>query len=161
MAIADDFNIIGPPREVLRTVQAFAHEIKDSGLEIRREKCGILWPHASPVPSFLRQFSDDTHIPIITGAMETLGSIVGFDEDKINKWLDNRVDSFDPFFDLLSRDDFHVQTAMLLLRQSAAPSLGHLARVIPPTLLEPYARRFDQRVIGVAATKLAPKSSSC
>lgn len=64
--------------------------------------------------------------------METLGSIVGFDEAEICKFLAKRVNSFEGFFKLLSRADFRVQTAIF----------GHLARVIPPKILAPFAPEF-------------------
>jgi hypothetical protein len=87
VAIADDFNILGPPAAVIETFKAFLREIKDSGLEVRMVKCGILWPHKGPVPAVVREFVTETQMPVYTGAMETLGSVVGFDKQLIHNGL--------------------------------------------------------------------------
>ena len=117
-------------------------------------KCGILVPDINSVPELIHECVTETKIPLYTGAMQTLGSIVGTHEPTIRNWLNKRTASFDQFFRLLSRDDLSTQIAMTLLRESTVPSLGHLARVLPPSLLKPFAERFDDMVVKSAATKL-------
>jgi hypothetical protein len=49
------------------------------------------------------------------------------------------------------------QTAQLITRYSAVPSLVHAARTVPQTILRPHAEAFDRRVLSVVQTILGVK----
>ena len=44
VAVADDLNIFGNPESVFRAFTKFDKSLPNSGLVIRKEKCGVLWP---------------------------------------------------------------------------------------------------------------------
>ena len=121
---------------------------------MRRNKCGILWPHSSPVPELLTAEAATRGIAIHLGAMPTLGAIVGFDAAWISQWLNTKVQKQKPLFDLLQRAELPAQVALLLLRLSAVPSMGYLMQVTPPPLLAQHAQHFDGLVLETAIQRL-------
>ena len=135
VAIMDDFNMVGPYLQIFQAFDRFETLLKDSGLEIRRNKCGILWPHNAPIPEALKTEADKRNITIHTGAMSTLGAMVGFDIDKISKWVGKKLEKHQRLFELLSHDELPAQIACLLLRLCAVPCMGYLLRVTPPPIL--------------------------
>ena len=153
-AITDDFNVVGPFMPVLQTFDRFEGSLKDTGLEIRRNKCGILWPHKEPIPEQLAKEAQARDIKIETGAMATLGAMVGFDMDKISAWVGQKLQKHEKLFELLRRDELPAQIACLLLRLCAVPCMGYLLRVTPPPILRDHARLFDAQVIETAARRL-------
>ncbi len=74
VAIADDLNLIGSPQAVFTAFENFSKSLADkhSGLSIRANKCGVLWPHAGEVPEEIRALAAKHGIPVHTGTMETL-----------------------------------------------------------------------------------------
>ena len=86
--------------------------------------------------------------------MITLGAPVGFDRARMDAWLREQVDSHSRFFKMLLRPDLPVQVAFLLLRQCLIPSMGYLARVVSPRVLESHAVSFDHTVMRTASEKL-------
>ena len=86
--------------------------------------------------------------------MVTLGAPVGFDQARMGAWLREQVDSHSRFFKMLLRPDLPVQVAFLLLRQCLIPSMGYLARVVSPRVLESHAVSFDDTVMRTASEKL-------
>ena len=71
----------------------------------------------------------------------------------MDAWLRGQVDSHSRFFKMLLRPD-PVQVAFLLLRQCLIPSMGYLARVVSPRVLESHAVSFDDTVMRTASEKL-------
>ena len=156
VAIADDRNLVGPPEQVFTAFENFDKALvtRRTGLTLRKEKCGLLWPHPEPLPEAVRALAARHGVPVSLGTMETLGALVGRGDDQVSQWLAGRVQSHDRFFTLLCHDDLPVQIAMLLLRMCAIPMMGYLARVIPPRLFLPHARTFDARVLDTAFRRL-------
>src|SRR5690349_9622400 len=93
--------------------------------------------------------------------MVTLGSMVGFDMDKISKFVEEKLKKHERLFSMLNRGDMPAQVAALLLRLCALPCMGYLLQVIPPPIIRQHAQTFDDSVIQTAINKLAlPKSLS-
>ena len=154
VAVADDLNLIGPVGEVLRVFDDLSSDIRDTGLRLRASKCGLLWPHRTHLPAEFSKAAENRSIPIFHESMVTLGAPVGFDQDGMNTWLRGQVESHSRFFKLLLRPDFPVQVAFLLLRLCMVPSMGYLARVVPPRVLATHATTFDDMVTCTASEKL-------
>ena len=56
----------------------------------------------------------------------------------ISEWLREQVESHSRFFKLLLRPDMPVQVAFFLIRLCIIPSMGYLARVVSPRILDPH-----------------------
>ena len=116
-----------------------------------------MWDTLASQRTYSRSFegrSDKRNITIHTGAMSTLGAMVGFDIDKISKWVGKKLEKHQRLFELLSHDELPAQIACLLLRLCAVPCMGYLLRVTPPPILAEHAQRFDRTVIETAARRL-------
>ena len=50
VAVADDLNLVGPVRDVLRVFDDLAKDISGTGLRLRAAKCGLLWSHNVRIP---------------------------------------------------------------------------------------------------------------
>ena len=85
----------------------------------------------------------------------------GLGEDRvgISEWLRERVESHSRFFKLLLRPDMPVQVAFLLLGLCMIPSMGYLARVVSPRILDPHATAFDTTIKQTASAKLGLPAS--
>ena len=153
VAITDDFNIVGPYKDVFRAFDRFSRSIGPSGLTLCRPKCGVLWPH-SPMPSEVQALATERAIPTYLGTMETLGVLLGRGDSATHTWLDGQIESHAEFFRMILRPDLPVQAAMILLRMSAIPRLGYLTRVLPPRLTATHAATFDSLVLNNVIRKL-------
>src|SRR4051812_8772200 len=93
--------------------------------------------------------------------MTTLGAMVGLDQAKIMNWVADKVAKHKKLFDLLQHAEMPSQISALLLRMSALPTMGYLARTIRPHLLAEHAQQFDSMVLETATLKLGlPKDLS-
>ena len=159
--IMDDLNLVGAFKPVLEAFDRFEASLVDTGLEMRRDKCRILWPHPTPIPEDLQYEAEKRQIKIETGAMTTLGAMVGLDQEKIMNWVAEKVAKHKKLFDILQHAEMPSQISTLLLRMSALPSMGYLSRTIRPHLLADYAKKFDLMVLETAVSKLnLPKALS-
>jgi hypothetical protein len=156
VAVADDLNLVGSPEGVFRAFTKFGKSLHNSGLVVRKEKCGVLWPSLSvPPPESVRTPASQLGLTLHCGVMQTLGVLVGSGDPLIDEWLTSQVASHQPFLDALVHPELPAQVALLLLRLSAVPLLGYLTRTIRPSLLAPHARRFDMMVMDTAQRKFA------
>ena len=154
VAVADDLNLVGPVRDVLRVFDGLAKNISGTGLRLRAAKCGLLWPHNVRIPDDVSEGTSARSLRIFKGFMVTLGAPVGEDRTGINEWLQERVETHSRFFKLLLRPDMPVQVAFLLLRLCMIPCMGYLARVVSPRILDSHATAFDNTVMRTASEKL-------
>jgi len=53
VAVADDLNIIGKAQGVFQAFTNFQKSLTGTGLVIRTEKCGVLWPKATEPPELI------------------------------------------------------------------------------------------------------------
>jgi hypothetical protein len=155
VAVADDLNLIGNPEGVFKAFKRFETSLHGSGLVLRREKCGVLWPKSGPVPDSVRLPAEQMNITLHYGVMHTFGVLVGSGDDHFHRWLADQIDSYVPYLKLLEHPELPAQVAMLLFRLSVIPSVGYLTRVIRPSILAPHAKNFDQLVLDSVQRKFA------
>jgi len=55
IAIADDLNLIGSADDVMTAFDNFDRDLAGTGLVLRKEKCGLLWPHATACPERIQR----------------------------------------------------------------------------------------------------------
>ena len=93
---ADDLNLVGSPEGMFRAFTKFDKSLHNSGLVVRKEKCGVLWPSLSAPPP-----SAQLGLTLHCGVMQTLGVLVGSGDSQIDEWLTSQVASHQPFLDAL------------------------------------------------------------
>jgi len=129
-------------------------DLAGTGLVIRKEKCGLLWPRGVACPDDIQAASLKRGLQLSHGIMLTLGMLVGSGDQEIDAWLADRVTNHKRYFDLILHPELPVQIAMLLMRLSAVPQMGYLSRVVPPRLLRRHAVAFDNMVMAACVQKL-------
>jgi len=154
VAIADDLNLVGQAPAVFKAFDRFEKKLQGTGLILQKAKCALLWPRPT-LPESVRAEANKRGLVCRVGTMEALGGLVGCGDDAFNLWLQDYIDGFQPYFDMLLHPELPVQVMMLLLRLSAIPKIGYLTRVTPPRLLEAHAKRFDNMVLNTFLQKCA------
>ena len=115
---------------MFRAFAKFDKSLPNSGLVIRKEKCGVLWPSlATPPPDSLRNSVTGAGLTLHCGVMQTLGVLVGSGDPQIHEWLERHIASHQPLLDTIVHLELPAQVAMLLLRLSVVSLLGYLTRV--------------------------------
>lgn len=142
VAVADDLNLVGRYDSVFAAFDRFVDLTRDSGLVLQRYKCGVLWPRSEDVPARLRELAGARQLPVVTGSIRTLGTLVGNDRGALKAFLKHITDGYGPLTKLLSHERMSVQVALLILRHSIIPSFNYLSRIVPPPLLAPHCVSF-------------------
>ena len=87
--------------------------------------------------------------------MPALGAMVGWSPDGIAKWVkDKMVRTHTPFFEAISHKALPAQHALALLRLCMLPRMNFWTRVLPPDVVAPAAKAFDDLVLETALRKL-------
>ena len=154
LAILDDFELEGPPKDVLAAFKRVSSEAKACGLELVVSKSKALWPRqTSPQPEIVTQVLD-LGLTLVYGSTDSLGALVGHDDVAIRKWALEKAKSHNQLFADLLHPALPVQHAMAILRFCAIPRMNYLTRVVRPDLLRPACEYFDRKVYETSLTKL-------
>jgi len=142
LAILDDFELEGPPKDVLAAFKAVSSEAKACGLELVVCKSKALWPRqTSPQPEVVAQVLD-LGLTLVYGSTDSLEALVGHDDVAIRKWALEKAKSHNQLFDDLLHPALPVQHAMAILRFCGIPRMNYLTRVVRPDLLRPACEFF-------------------
>jgi hypothetical protein len=94
VAIMDDLTLYGPPESVFRCYDSLLQSLADTGLQLNIQKNKVLWPSpTAPTPESVLNGIKQRGLTLEIGAMEVLGTMVGLDSDKIQKWIHEHVKS--------------------------------------------------------------------
>ena len=88
-------------------------------------------------------------IELVRRSIKTLGGIIGCDENAVISHIKDKVNSYQPLFDILTHPKMPPQAANGLLRICASNKFNYLARIHPPRLTHDAAKDFDARRIEV------------
>ena len=94
-------------------------------------------------------------LEIVRETMEVYGAPLGLSVEHRAEWLDRKVRTHDPMFELLKHHKLPTQVATLLLRVCGLPRVNFLTRALPVNVTELAMRRFDESVMSVLHTKLS------
>lgn len=151
-AFFDDINVTGTPEQVTQALTIFQRELPKMSLQCNTAKSHVAYFHdrdEDPLPRAMKKALADADIQIHDRWMETVGAIVGKDEDAIREGLANQLDKDsgrDAFFHRLTLAALTTSSAMQLLRQCAVPQLNYLLRCTPPSCIDGQAAKFDRLV---------------
>ena len=135
------------------SVDNFVGDLPPTGLSHNKAKSGALLP--SNVSPELREFVKERGVTIYYGSMPALGAMVGWSPDGIAKWVkDKMVRTHTPFFEAISHKALPAQHALALLRLCMLPRMNFWTRVLPPDVVAPAAKAFDDLVLETALRKL-------
>ena len=159
-AFFDDLNVEGAPAEVMKALAALKEMLADISLEVNTSKSHFAYFHGDeePLPRSILQTLADNDIQRHERHIETVGAVVGRDEEAIREGLGEMIAAGrgrDAFFSRLLLPELSVHSAMLLLRQCAVPQLNYLLRCTPPPCMKDQAVAFDALVRQAALDLLA------
>ena len=92
-AVHDDFTAVGIAASIAEVVGRFAAMCEREKITPAWQKCTILWPHPTAIPTELREVCDQYGMRIVTGSMELLGGVVGNDRVSIQNKLTTHISS--------------------------------------------------------------------
>ena len=155
----DDLNLAGTPKKVMVALDALQRLLPSVSLKCNTAKSHFAYFHQddAPLMQSIRDRLAENNIEEHFEWMELVGGVVGKDDTAIRTGLtslSNASAGRDAFFRRLQFDELSVQSAMLLLRQSAVPQLNYLLRCTPPVCVAEQATTFDENVLDSARTKL-------
>ena len=78
------------------------------------------------------------------GILPILGTVVGLDPIKKMNWVTKKVETWQPIFDALQRDDFPSQVSLLIARWTGTAKHNHLARSLPPEVTRQAFQWLDK-----------------
>jgi hypothetical protein len=154
VAIADDLTLVGSPGSVFEAFRRFKALGLPCGVELQLPKCIALWPHPRDPPPEVFDGCRSLGIELVRGSAPVLGAMVGCDDARAEKWVQEAVRGHEGLFRDLRRDDMPCQIAFLLLRVCALPRVGYLTRVMPPSATAAALGVFDGMVTATVASKI-------
>ena len=154
IAILDDLELEGPADEVMKALAYLKPQAAKRGLELVPQKCKALWHDPTSPPPNLLELVRRSGVSLVTGAMESVGVMLGRDDGAISRWAMSSAKTHDRLFSSLLHPALPVQHSMAILRFCGIPRMNYLTRVIRPDLLKPACTYFDRKVIETAQTKL-------
>ena len=159
-AFFDDVNVEGAPAEVMKALGVLKQMLADIALKVNTSKSHFAYFHGDeePLPRSILQTLADNDIQRHERHFETVGAVIGCDDDAIREGLDEMIAAGrgrDAFFTRVQLGELSVQSSMLLLRQCAVPQLNYLLRCTPPPCVKEQATAFDALVQQAALDKLA------
>ena len=125
---------VGPIDQAATFFDRLSSLSPDLGLSLSLPKSSLLWPSSESPPGPICSWATTHSIPLLLGAAPLLGSIVGFDTARRQRFAAERVRSHEPFFQALRHPLLSTQAAFLLLRVCALPRLLFTFRTLPHQL---------------------------
>ena len=146
VSVLDDLTLTGPAEQVMQAFERIKLQAPTLGLELQVAKCKAFTPPQmeAAAPEVLARIRSNCASAGLEchSHMEALGVMFGSDTH-IEAHLATTVDSHRAFLDILTHPKMPAQIAAALLRQSALPRLGFLARTTHPDNFQAAASKFD------------------
>ena len=152
IAVQDDVYFLGPQDAVMAAWKHFNAEVaKNTGLEINRQKTGVLVPSGTVVTRLREEGLQSSEVSI-----QALGTILTRDMQVLSAWLEREMkNKYQRLFRTVKDRYMPVQVAFTLLRTCAIPLVNYWMRTTPPTASYKLAEEFDKLVLQTASSILA------
>jgi len=152
IAVQDDVYFLGPRDAVLNAWTHFNQEVaKNTGLEINRQKTGVLVPRGEVVTPLT-----DEKLQVSDVQIPALGTILTRDMQVLSTWLEREMTrKYQRLFRSVKDRYMPVQVAFTLLRTCAIPLVNYWMRTTPPPASYKLAEEFDKLVLQTASSILA------
>jgi hypothetical protein len=152
VAIIDDFTLIGMPEDVLVVYDEFVKLARTINLTVQPKKSAGVWPYPTDAPVALQQEFSKRGLPTKLGNLEVLGAMIGPDDVASEKFVSQKVDEMNVFFDGIRNPYLPAQDKLQLLRKCGLPMPAYLTRVMPANITRRSMMRFDDRVLQTAVS---------
>ena len=159
--ICDDGTFIGEPAAIIHVFDWMAkHCKKRTGLELRADKCAILYPRPGQaaiqsITTLVEQHKLKVHV----GSMPLVGSVIGLDDVARQKFVLDKVKLVAQTLLKLQHSDISLPLASTLMRMSVTPRLTYLFRTLPPHVCQEGAELLRRLILKAFSKKMVlPKS---
>jgi hypothetical protein len=156
VAVQDDVYFLGTKDQIMNAWKHFNAALKaGTGLEINKEKTGVLVPRGEEVKQLLAEGLKSSEASITA-----LGTILTRDSNLLSSWLVNELNrKHQRLFRTITDRSMSTQVAFTLLRMSAVPLVQYWIRTTPPTASKRLAGDFDNLILRAASKILALPAS--
>ena len=154
--ICDDGTFVGEPADVARVLEwMVANSKMRTGLELRADKCAILYPrHGQAQNAEITALQAKHQFKIHVGSMPLLGSVIGLDDTQRRQFVLDKVNLVSQTLLKLEHQDISLQLAANLMRISVTPRLTYLFRTLPPHVCIDGATLLRTRIIRAFCKKM-------
>lgn len=142
VAVADDFVGVGSWSGVKPLIDQMQRVCNEEGLQMPTEKFFLFGDVSAEVEAEAKTMGIRTE----RGVAVILGAPFAQDEQLITDWLRKKISKIREKTILLQHDLIKKQARFHLLRSSVNQSLQYLMRVIPPNIMQPICKEFDEVV---------------
>jgi len=158
LAYHDDVYLMGPLMETERLRLLYVEEAAGIGLRANGAKSVVACSSNATEPQAKAMVeasgSGAKVVSLEKEAMVVLGVPLG-DTAKVRALLDAKSEQLDKDLQrVLWLDD--MQTGLLLLSSCVVPRINHLLRTVPPSIIQPHAKRHDESIMATFASMLKP-----
>ena len=157
VAILDDLCLAGDPASVFPAFDTLQSLAAQHNIPIQHEKCEVLVQDkeiAKESISFINERVQHYQFKKSSGLLPLLGTAVGTTANKKMHWVKTKVQSWQPIFDILAREDFPAQLSLLIARWTGTAKPNHLARSLAPEVTRSALEWLDKTTQKCVETRL-------
>jgi len=147
VAYLDDVTISGKSESVFRAYDQLCTDSTTLGLEIQRDKCEILISKTGEVSEELQNTINQHGLHIQRGATPLLGTVVGTDENEIQKLVVEQMETWKKALELLACEELPTQLSLLIGRWTMTAKPSALTRSLPPNIINKPLADFGEAVL--------------
>jgi len=142
VAILDDLCLSGDPSQVISAFDKLQELANVNCIPIQLEKCEVLVQEAPG--DDIQQRLLGYQFKQADGVLPLLGTVVGRDTVKKMNWVNKKVESWQPIFDVLQGEDFPSQVSLLIARWTGTAKHNYLARSLPAEVTCKAFQQLDE-----------------
>jgi hypothetical protein len=144
IAICDDLNQVA--ERPMDTITLFDRANAHPSMNVNAKKTTILWPHNTLPPSDLVKACKSRNINLATKTTQTLGCIIGCDEDTQAMHASESVKSVNKLLNIIQLPEIPKQMAFAILRLCCNTQINHMLRCYPPSITTDACLVFDDLI---------------
>ena len=146
--------ISGKSESVFRAYDQLCTDSTTLGLEIQRDKCEILISKTGEVSEELQNTINQHGLHIQRGATPLLGTVVGTDENEIQKLVVEQMETWKKALELLACEELPTQLSLLIGRWTMTAKPSALTRSLPPNIINKPLADFGEAVLKTMEERL-------
>ena len=147
VAYLDEVTVSGKSESVFRAYDQLCTDSTTLGLEIQRDKCEILISKTGEVSEELQNTINQHGLHIQRGATPLLGTVVGTDENEIQKLVVEQMETWKKALELLACEELPTQLSLLIGRWTMTAKPSALTRSLPPNIINKPLADFGEAVL--------------
>ena len=154
VTIMNDLYFPGKPAACLNAYKEFAAACAAKGsLEVNHSKGQYMSFNSPCIPLEVQEELLRLKLKLKLKVAKVLGAPVGSDVQAVTKFAYKVIQKYFSLFEPFQHEKMQVVTGVQILRTCGVPSISYLLRVVPPSIMQVVAEKFDRWVRKAYFTK--------